>query len=221
VRIPKLPTAWLGWQHSRWQLEWEKFRTGDGPLPLSTVVTAIDLETPLRRELHAGNDRAAEPLALWLAFHGRPAEALPLVLNGGATARRIAGMISWKALADPTTAVAHLEAGPLNDPIAVAELDELYAALGSDYQHRRMTLLACDSSHPRLIERRADLALRAGNPPVTIQLLSQTPWQREHQRYVRTQLWKAAHQALGISDAPVPDFLNEDNLARFGAYWSD
>ena len=73
----------------------------------------------------------------------------------------------------------------------------------------------------RLIERRADLALRAGNPAFTIQLLSQTPWQREHQRYVRTQLWKAAHQALGISDAPVADFLNEDNLARFGAYWSD
>jgi hypothetical protein len=34
-------------------------------------------------------------------------------------------------------------------------------------------------------------------------------------------LWKAAKTALGEADAAVPDFLGEDRLARFGAYWSD
>jgi len=43
----------------------------------------------------------------------------------------------------------------------------------------------------------------------------------EHQRYVRTELWKKATAALGEPDAEAPEFLNEDNLARFGAYWSD
>ena len=29
-----------------------------------------------------------------------------------------------------------------------------------------------------------------------------------------------AQAALGKKDAAVPEFLGEDNLARFGAYWS-
>jgi hypothetical protein len=47
-----------------------------------------------------------------------------------------------------------------------------------------------------------------------------TAWPREHQRYVRTELWRRAKSALGESDAAVPQSLHEDNLARFGAYWS-
>ena len=160
----------------------------------------------------------SKALALLLAFHGRPAEALPLVAEGGATARRIAGLICWRGLKDPRSAVAHLEAGPLEDPVAVVELDELYAELGS--LAPRVRLLAAAPPHPRIVERRAELALRSGNPSETIRLLSQNPWQREHQRYVRSELWKAAQTALGFPDAPVPDSLNEDNLARFGAYWS-
>ena len=102
--------------------------------------------------------------------------------------------------------------------MAVVELDELYAEIGS--LAPRAHLLATASRHPRIIERRAELALRNGNPSETVRLLSRNPWQREHQRYVRGELWRAAQTALGSPDAPVPDFLNEDNLAQFGAYWS-
>jgi hypothetical protein len=218
MAVPARPDPWLGWQHSSWQSDWERFRSGEGPLPTSQVVTGIDLEESLRRELAAGNRDAAEPLALWLAFHGRPAEALPLVIEGKPTARRIAGLICWKGLKYPRGAVAHLSAGPLEDPVAVVELDELYAELGS--LEPRASLLAAAPSHPRITERRADLALSSGNPSETIRLLSQASWPREHQRYVRTELWKAALTALGFPDNPVPETLNEDNLARFGAYWS-
>jgi hypothetical protein len=38
---------------------------------------------------------------------------------------------------------------------------------------------------------------------------------------VRTELWKAAMATLGTADATVPDFLHEDDLATFGAYWSE
>jgi hypothetical protein len=160
-----------------------------------------------------------EPLALWLAFQRRPAEALPLVSNGDPTARRLAGLLCWKAMNNPAAAVAHLESGPLHDPIAVMELDELYAVLG--LHERRSALLSRAPSHPRVIERRAHLALENGNPAETIRLLSETKWQREHQRYVRTELWRKAQSMVGNSAATVPDFLNEDNLARFGAYWSE
>ncbi len=220
IDLPQFPDSWIGWEHSGWQLEWERFRTGQGTLPNSTVVTGMALEAALLRELQSGNARAAEPLALWLAFHGRPAEALALVVNGSKTDRRLAGLICWKGLRDPARAAGHLEAGPLNDPIAVVELDELYGELGSQYELARVKLLGNAAFHPRIIERRAELELRRGNPSATIRLLSETPWQREHQRYVRSELWKKAQAALGVSEILIPDFLNEDNLAQFGAYWS-
>ena len=218
LNLPEWGEAWLGWNHSAWQTEWESFRAGGGPLPTSVPVTGIELESALRNELGSGNQAAAEPLALWLAFHGRPSEALPLVANGGATARRIAGLICWKALDAPEAAGAHLEAGPLSDPVAVMELDELYASLGR--HAKRLELLKRSPSHPRLIERLADLALVTGNPTDTIRLLTETRWQREHQRYVRTELWRKAQATLAHPEAPVPESLGEDNLARFGAYWS-
>jgi hypothetical protein len=184
------------------------------------VPPGIELEAALRAELESGNGHAAEPLALWLAARGRPEEAIP-VLAAATTpkARRIAGLILWKALKEPARAVALLEAGPLRDPIAVVELDELYAELGQTA--KRITLLGGAPEHRFVIERRAALALDTGNFTETLRLLTETPWPREHQRYVRTELWKSAKAALGETVAYVPEFLNEDNLARFGAYWSD
>jgi hypothetical protein len=217
--LPEWREPWLGWKHSVWQTEWEQFREQSGPLPASVVPTGLALEAALRKELAAGNQRAGEPLGLWLAFHGRPTEALPLVAKGGATARRIAGLICWKGLNDPGAAVPHLEAGPLQDPFAVVELDELYASLGMHEQ--RAGLLKNGPLHPRVVERRAELALTNGAPTEAIRLLSETVWQREHQRYVRTELWRKAQAMLGRSDAVLPQSLGEDNLARFGAYWSE
>jgi hypothetical protein len=218
--LPPMTDPWLGWQHSAWQTEWEQFRSGSGPLPSSVVPPGLELEAALRRELELGNNLAAEPLALWLAARSRPQEAVS-ILTPALTpeARRIAGLIHWKALKQPAQAVALLEGGPLNDPIAVVELDELYAELGQTA--KRIALLAGAPNHRCVIERRADLALATGNFAETLRLLTETSWPREHQRYVRTELWKAAKAALGEADAVVPVFLNEDNLARFGAYWSD
>lgn len=232
LQLPPWSDPWLGWKHSTWQTEWENFRAGNGPMPKSIVATGIDLEAALRQECEQGNADASEPLALWLAFHGRPAEAARWLASrlarsiersrppcGAPSARRIAGLICWKGLQQPARAVAQLEAGPLHDPIAVVELDELYAELG--LTEKRAPLLARAPGHRFVVERRADLALATGNPAETIRLLTASSWPREHQRYVRTELWRKAKAALGESDAGVPAFLNEDNLARFGAYWSE
>lgn len=219
-KLPPWDDPWLGWQHSAWQTEWEQFRAEAGPLPDSPVVTGIDLEAALRRAVARGHDAAREPLAQWLAFHGRPAEALALVQQARtATAQRLAGLICWKGLADLPRGLPHLEAGPLQDAVAVIELDEAYAQLG--LTAKRVDLLARAPIHRLVIERLADLALVRGQPREAIRLLTDTPWPREHQRYVRSELWRRANAALGHASAAVPDFLNEDTLAPFGAYWSD
>jgi hypothetical protein len=214
LSLPPMRDPWLGWKHSAWQTEWEKFRAGEGPLPASPVATGLELEASLRQALETGEAHAAEPLALWLAFHGRAREALPLLEtnNASATAGRLAGLIRWKALHDPQGAVASLEAGPLTDPVAVVELDELYAELG--LVDKRVPLLATAPGHRLVIERQAQLALALGKPAETLQRLRDTPWPREHQRYVRTELWRSATAAQGEPEAEAPEFLHEDNLAR-------
>lgn len=223
INVPISPDPWLGSGHSSWQTAWGRFRDDNGPLPDFSVVTGMDLEAPLRRELERGNNGAAEPLALWLAFHARPREALAaLEGQNKPTSRRLAGLILWKGLGQRSEAVAHLESGPLDDAIALIELDELYAELG--LTPRRIALLA--STRPsgysgKIVERQADLALTLGRPAETLRLLQTETWPREHQRYVRSDLWKKAKAALGEPENEPPDFLNEDNLARFGAYWSD
>jgi len=211
---------WLGWQHSAWQTEWETFRQGAGPLPTSIVPTGIELETALRAELDRGHAQAREPLALWLAFHQRPAEALELVeTDPRPSCQRLAGLILSRALGQPERAVPHLEAGPLRDPVAVVELDALYAEL--QLTAKREALLSRAPHHRLVTERRADLALATGAPEETLRLLASANWPREHQRYARSELWRKAHAALGRADGEVPARLNEDNLAAFGAYWSE
>jgi hypothetical protein len=218
--LPPMTEPWLGWKHSKWQTEWEAFCAGNGPLPISHVPTGLELEGALREESGKGNSTAVEALALWLCFRGRADEALALVKSSALpTSRRVAGLILWKKKQDPVAAVAHLEAGPLSDPIAIVELDQLYAELGRT--EKRKTLLSGAPDHRFIIERRAQLALELRRPEETLRLLRETSWPREHQRYVRTELWRRASSALGKPEFKVPESLNEDDLARFGAYWSD
>jgi hypothetical protein len=220
VQLPPMTDAWLGLKHSARQVEWEQFSCGEGALPMSTVVTGLELETTLRRELERGNLDATEPLALWLAFRGRGSEALEVIAdNQRPTAQRLAGLILWKGLQQPDRAVAHLEAGPLDAPVAAKELDELYTELGQT--DKRRPLLDRSGSHRLILERKAHLLLETGRAHEALQLLASTHWPKEHQRYVRTELWKRAKSAVGEADAEAPDSLGEDSLARFGAYWSD
>ncbi|HRY48582.1 MAG TPA: DUF5107 domain-containing protein [Candidatus Paceibacterota bacterium] len=220
LSLPPRHDPWLGCQHSQWQREWENFRAGTGSLPASTVPTGLDLESVLRRELDRGHSNAAEPLALWLAFHGRPGDALSFVRHSDIPSmKRLAGLILWKGLQDLEGAIPLLEHGPLHDPVAVAELDELYALLGQT--GKRGPLLDRAPGHRLILERRIDLALACGEPDKAIQWLSTHDWPREHQRYVRTGLWRRAIADKGGGAVEVPDFLKEDNLAPFGAYWSD
>jgi hypothetical protein len=205
-------TPWLGHAHSAWQCEWEAFLNDAGPLPQSTVPPGLELEDALR------GANANESLALWLIARNRCHEALALVKDDPQpSAQRIAGLICWKALDNSAAAVIHLESGPLHDPIAVVELDELLHALGRHDQ--RAELLEAAPEHLRIMERRASLALATGRPEETLEWLLRTSWPMEHQRYVRSNLWREACHQFG-RDPAIPGVLGEDQLARFGAYWS-
>lgn len=218
--LPPMQDPWLGWGHSDWQLEWEAFREGRQTLPGSAVPVGLDLERPLRIEQEKGNRAAAEALALYLAFHKRPEEALKVLVNPvGPGANRIVGLILWRGLMKPREALPFLEKGPLHDPVAITELDELYAELMLTGERKRR--LAAAPAHPLVWERRADLALALDDPAEAVRILSGTSWPREHQRYVRTQLWERAQAGLSQPVTAPPASLGEDRLARFGAYWSD
>ena len=211
----KAQQPWLGHAHSAWQLAWEEFRDGGQRLPDAPVPTGLELEPSLR----LAGPAAAEHLALWLIGRDRAREALPLVENlSTPTAQRLAGMIQWKVLKDPQRAVVHLRHGPLHDPVAVAEFDEVLAALNLTVERR--CLLADAPPHRLVTERLAHLALATGHPEETLRLLAESPWPLEHQRYVRGELWHNACLALG-RDPAIPASLGEDSLAGFGAYWSE
>jgi hypothetical protein len=49
-------------------------------------------------------------------------------------------------------------------------------------------------------------------------LLLSTTFQKVHQVYTRTGLWKQICEKLNIPFNPVPSQLGEDRLAVFGAY---
>ena len=83
-----------------------------------------------------------------------------------------------------------------------------------------MQLLGGAPEHRLVVERRADLALVRGQPAEMLRLLGSVAWPRQHQRYVRSALWKGAKAALGEAVDEAPAFLGEDNLAAYGAYWS-
>jgi len=50
------------------------------------------------------------------------------------------------------------------------------------------------------------------------ELLLSTPFQKVHQTYTRTGLWKQITDKLNIPFLPIPSSLGEDRLANFGAY---
>ena len=49
-------------------------------------------------------------------------------------------------------------------------------------------------------------------------LLLSASFQKVHQRYVRTALWKEICERLNEPCVPIPEELGEDQLAPFGAY---
>ena len=74
------------------------------------------------------------------------------------------------------------------------------------------------SEDERVVERRVQLLIDKGELRMAKELLLSVPFQKIHQRYVRTMLWNELCEKLHEPCAPVPPELGEDRLAVFGAY---
>ena len=104
-------------------------------------------------------------------------------------------------------------------PQIIAARDAALRALGTDTLAEREQWLGGDAvADERIIERRVQLLIDKGEVRGAKSLLLSTPFQKVHQRYVRTALWKQVCERLSEPFLPIPAELGEDQLAVFGAY---
>ena len=105
-------------------------------------------------------------------------------------------------------------------PQIVVERDAVLRDLGPHTRPERTTWLAQVDAlqDERIIERRVQLLIDQGEYQAAKQLLLSVSFQKVHQRYARTDLWKQLCERLNEPCLPIPTSLGEDQLATFGAY---
>ena len=105
-------------------------------------------------------------------------------------------------------------------PQVVVERDKLLRALGTTtLGERRQWLEKVDALKDEwIIERKIQLLIDEGNHVQAKDLLLSTQFQKVHQTYTRTGLWKQITEKLNLPFYPIPASLGEDQLATFGAY---
>jgi len=105
-------------------------------------------------------------------------------------------------------------------PQIVVERDAVLRDLGPHTRPERETWLdQVDAPQDeRIIERRVQLLIDKGEYQTAKRLLLSVSFQKIHQRYTRTDLWKQICERLNEPCLPIPSELGEDQLASYGAY---
>jgi hypothetical protein len=105
-------------------------------------------------------------------------------------------------------------------PQVVVERDKLLRSVGSSTIARRGEWLSKvdELKDEWITERKVQLLIDKGEMQQAKTLLLSVPFQKVHQTYTRTGLWKQITEKLNIPFLPVPSTLGEDRLANFGAY---
>ena len=105
-------------------------------------------------------------------------------------------------------------------PQVVIERDKMLRSLGpASLPQREQWLSKVNALNDEwIIERRVQLLIDEGKVKEAKDLLLATPFQKVHQTYTRTGLWKQITDQLHIPFLPIPASLGEDRLANFGAY---
>ena len=105
-------------------------------------------------------------------------------------------------------------------PQVIIERDKLLRSIGSQtIAEREQWLLKVDALNDEwIIERKVQLMIDKGEFQEAKTLLLSFPFQKVHQTYTRTGLWKQISEKLNIPFLPIPLSLGEDRLANFGAY---
>jgi len=105
-------------------------------------------------------------------------------------------------------------------PQIVVERDAVLRNLGPHTLAERETWLDQVGALPDewIIERRVQLLIDQSEYQTAKRLLLSVSFQKVHQRYTRTGLWKQICERLNEPYLPIPTELGEDQLARFGTY---
>ena len=105
-------------------------------------------------------------------------------------------------------------------PQIVVERDAVLRNLGPHTLAERETWLDQVGAlqDERIIERRVQLLIDKGEYQTAKRLLLSVSFQKVHQRYTRTGLWKQICERLNEPYLPIPPELGEDQLVPFGTY---
>jgi hypothetical protein len=170
-------------------------------------------------------DRWLFQQATWLAGCGEPDAALEVLRQcHDDRGRALAGRLSLVYKQNPheaANAFRAIESPAISlHPQVVFERDKALAAVGpATIGERRRWLDAVSALEDEwLAERRASLLLDCGHAQAARNVLTGTRFQRVHQRYERTRLWRRMESMLGLIPVTYPSWLGEDDLAEFGAY---
>jgi len=162
---------------------------------------------------------AAFQLGAWNAGRDDVAQALAwLKKSEDDRARALAGRIYRSCLKDASAAAAEYRA--IRSPVfalhpqVVVERDLALMELGPETlpERRRWLEKVAALDDERLVEQRAQLAYDDGRPEEALGLLTSRRFQLVLQRYARSDLFRRIRGA----DAPIPESLGEDDLARWG-----
>ncbi len=160
----------------------------------------------------------------WLAGRGRKEDAIRMLstsIVGVAQALLARLLILDGDVEGAARAVRSIRERSLQShPQIVAERDDVLRRAGAETIPERERWL--DEADPiedeRVAERRVQLLIDKGESQRAKARLLSVPFQKVHQRYVRTALWNQLCEKLHEPCTPVPAQLGEDRLARFGAY---
>jgi hypothetical protein len=105
-------------------------------------------------------------------------------------------------------------------PQVVVERDRILRAVGTQTLAEREQWLSRVGAlkDEWIVERKVQLLIDKDEIQNARQLLLSVPFQKVHQTYTRTEMWRQICEKLGEPCDPIPQALGEDHLARFGAY---
>jgi hypothetical protein len=160
----------------------------------------------------------------WLAGRGERAPAIKVLSDTRAGMAKVLLARLLKLAGDMNGARKAMESVNekwlLLHPQVVVERDKILRNLGMQtIPEREQWLTKVEALKDEwVIERRVQLLIDKGEVQKAKELLLSTPFQKVHQTYTRTGLWKQITEKLNLPFMPIPSQLGEDQLANFGAY---
>jgi hypothetical protein len=160
----------------------------------------------------------------WLAGRGGIDSAIKILseCNNGVAKVILARLLKLKGKNKEAAAVIESiqESWLQLHPQVVVERDKILRSLGSSTIARREQWLleVGEFKDEWVMERRVQLLIDKGEMQQAKTLLLSVPFQKVHQTYTRTGLWKQISESMNTPFLPIPSTLGEDRLANFGAY---